>query len=265
MDLERAQLKASEIAKAAGKLILAYQKKRQCHKKLKPDRTWVTDADIAADVLISKELSENFPECTIISEESYLPDAQQCSSFIWCVDPLDGTQDFIDGTGSFSVSIALLHKGYPVLGVIFQPETNILYSALTNKGAFVSMNGLQQPIDFKPKPKSQGQTVRVVISPRENHLHYMNHLANRYQYNFLYLGSCTLKCCMVAMNEADCYIRCGLTSVWDTAAAQCILEEAGCQLLTLEGVRLSYDVPERVLNPHFVAINPKCLGWETLF
>lgn len=238
------------ISRDAGTAILAvYQ--RDFEQMTKSDQSPLTEADLLADQIIKQGLKKLSPEIPVLSEESVAefsgPNQQ---SMYWLVDPLDGTKEFINKTGEFTVNIALIRRGKPVLSVVYVPVKDILYSAEFNQGAYKVSGGESVKIQVSVRPSLE--PVRLVGS--RSHGTEMGHwLAQFDSYSVMTVGS-SLKFCLVAEGQADIYPRFGSTSLWDTAAAQLILEEAGGKVVDLAGRCLDYSNPEVLLNPYFLAL-----------
>ena len=219
--------KVITIAKKAGEAIMnIYQK--DFIVEYKEDQSPLTEADFASHHLIYGELSNNYPDIPILSEESAdsfkLADENAC---FWCVDPLDGTKEFIKKNDEFTVNIALIQNQKPILSVIGVPAKNMMYAAVIGKGAFKQQgeNALQR-IYVKPQDLNN-LTFAVSRSHLDNHTKAM---ADDYQAEILQAGS-ALKLAFVAEGLVDVYPRFGPTMLWDVAAGQCIIEEAGGQVL----------------------------------
>jgi 3'(2'), 5'-bisphosphate nucleotidase len=218
----------------------------------KEDQSPLTDADSAAHIIITDALSRLTPDIPILSEEDVSSFAgPNKKGQYWLVDPLDGTKEFIRRNGEFTVNIALIEGGKPSLGVVFAPVLNISYVAARGIGAFKrSANLERQPI--KVHVHLKGQPWRVVGSrshAADSLTQFLKHLG---AHELVSMGS-SLKFCLVAEGRADVYPRFGLTSLWDTAAAQCIVEQAGGHVTQLNGCSLSYAEPSTILNPFLIA------------
>ncbi len=229
----------------------------------KDDKSPLTDADLAAHDIIVAGLSKLTPEIPILSEESGEVPFVVRSTWqqYWLVDPLDGTREFIKRNGEFTVNIALIESGEPVLGVIVVPESGLTYFAVSGGGAF------KQPVGGAPLPiktRMLNDDCVVVLSSRSYGSEALqDFLARLAQYRQMPLGS-SLKSCWVAEGLADIYPRFGLTSEWDTAAAQCIVEQAGGQLLDLTLKPLRYNTKASLLNPSFIVIGDTNHDWAAL-
>jgi len=224
----------------------------------KVDNTPVTEADYAAHLLITERLQGLTPQLPILSEEGNSIDFSQRQTWqdYWLIDPLDGTQEFINRSGEFTINIALIHEHKPVLGIVYQPTTHDCYYAVKGQGAYLKTLAETKRLKVRKKPS----TPIIAISHRHNPLKLKAILANFNDYGLLNLGS-ALKICKIAEGEADVYPRLGPTSEWDTAAGQCILEEAGGQLINLQGQPLMYNTKDSLINPKFLAIGDEHYDW----
>ena len=224
----------------------------------KHDNTPVTAADLAANDIIVAGLQQLTPKIPVISEESELAEYSIRSQWqrYWLVDPLDGTKEFVKGSGEFSVNIALIDENKPILGVIYSPVTQTLYFAAKDYGSFQSLPG-QAATRIKTR-KISAKCITVAgssMGPR-----FMAFLDCFDKYNVVKLGS-SLKSCLVAEGSADIYPRFGPTSEWDTGAAQCIVEEAGGMLVDTSLQPLRYNTRDSVLNPFFIVAGDKQFDW----
>lgn len=243
----------------AGEVILTFYQ-TELDIKLKPDSTPVTAADMAAHDIIVAGLRRMTPEIPVLSEESTAIDFSVRSSWdrYWLVDPLDGTKEFVKGSPDFTVNIALIDKHRPILGVIYCPVTKILYFATENAGAFKSdAKNVTTAISVS---KLSHKSVRITSSRSEISMNCQHFLKSFKQHEWIRIGS-SLKSCLVAEGIADVYPRFGPTSEWDTAAAQCIVEEAGGMLVDTNLQALQYNTKDSLLNPHFIVVGDKNIDW----
>jgi 3'(2'), 5'-bisphosphate nucleotidase len=219
----------------------------------KSDGSPVTIADQKAEALIAAELQKLRPEIPMIGEESVaagsIPDIS--GGAFWLVDPLDGTREFITGSGDFTVNIALLKNFIPVMGIIYAPVADELYFGAEGQ-AFMSLEGGPlQKIAVRQTP-SEGLT--VVASKRHGDPERLNDFLKNKKVAQLINRSSSLKFCTIAAGLADFYPRLGPTSEWDTAAGDAILQAAGGRVVMLDGKLLTYGKTERkFLNPEFIA------------
>lgn len=248
-------LQLCQIARLAGDEIMAvYAEGGEVYEKA--DHSPLTEADLRADRVISQGLRQHFSQWAVVSEES----GQELGvggfeETFFLVDPLDGTKEFIQRNGEFTVNIALIHSGKPVAGVVYAPALNALYFGALGQGVFRQDANGTCPIGTAKLVT--GKAVRVIGSRSHGADRlklWLNNL-NR-SYSFVAAGS-SLKFCRVAEGEADVYPRFGPTSQWDTAAAQAILELAGGCVISPDGDDLAYGVERPVLNTEFMAIGDK--------
>ena len=253
---------ATEIAReAAEKIMEVYETDFEVRNKT--DRTPLTRADMASHDVISARLAELTPEIPVLSEEAaHLPyTVRKTWGQYWLVDPLDGTREFIKRNGEFTVNIALIRDNYPVLGVIYAPVRGLCYYAAENEGAYKQDNGAT---DLRLRAKTSKADSLVVASSRshgnERQQAFFRKMGNKVE--TLAIGS-SLKFCLVAEGTADIYARFGPTSEWDSAAGQCIVEEAGGRVTDTGFTRLRYNAKESLINPDFVVFADPAFGWET--
>lgn len=248
------------LAQAAGKAIMAVYE-GEISVTRKNDDSPLTQADLAAHTIIDEGLSRLTPDIPVISEESITIDYEERKKWktYWLVDPLDGTREFIKRNGEFTVNIALIEDHQPVLGVVYAPALNLLFYAAHGEGASRQM-GDRPPQHIHVRAFDATQ-VTVAGSRSHAGTRLLSFLDRIGPHMLISMGS-SLKICLVAEGRADVYPRLGLTSEWDTAAAQCILEEAGGQLLTTEGQALRYNTKESLLNPEFFAVGKNPKNWS---
>lgn len=248
------------LARDAGRRILEiYQGSYRVQEK--PDRTPVTDADLAAHHALCAGLDLLTPQLPIISEEAPAATLQERRSWplYWLLDPLDGTREFIRGSGEFTVNVALMRAGKPVLGVIHVPVSDVTYCAARGSGAFHQRrDDAPQAIHTRPHG-TQPPVIAVSRARRGPRLH--RFLTNLGPHQTVAAGS-SLKSCLVAEGRADLYPCFGPTSEWDTAAAQCILEQAGGRLTDLSMQPLRYNRRPSMLNPPFFASGSPDYDWS---
>ncbi|WP_404418478.1 3'(2'),5'-bisphosphate nucleotidase CysQ [Marinospirillum sp.] len=256
LDLSRLQPAIEQLARKAGQVIMAIYA-RDFSIAEKGDKSPLTEADSAAHHLIVQGLEALDTGIPIFSEE----DLQGFSGAddegrYWLVDPLDGTKEFIKRNGEFTVNIALIEKGVPVLGVVDAPALQKAYSAAQGLGASKltyddqGQETSRQPIQAcQQKPRQW----RVVGSRSHTSEAMQDWLQRLDDYTMLPMGS-SLKLCLVAEGEADVYPRLGPTCLWDTGAAHAVVLEAGGQVTTLEGQPLDYSHTAETLNPWFLVV-----------
>jgi 3'(2'), 5'-bisphosphate nucleotidase len=240
------------IAKEAGKAIMQVYK-QGFEVEYKQDSSPLTLADKKANDIIEdglNQLSVNFPILSEEGKETPYEDRKHWKYF-WLVDPLDGTKEFVNKNGEFTVNIALIYKGLPVLGVVYAPELDICYYAKQGKGAF--KDGQKLPL----KIEDQRKVYRIVVS--RSHMSddtktFIKKINTDKEKELISIGS-SLKVCLVAEGEADIYPRLGLTMEWDTGAAHAIAAESGVLIYEYNKTKavreLSYN-KESLLNSWFI-------------
>jgi 3'(2'), 5'-bisphosphate nucleotidase len=228
----------------------------------KDDHSPLTAADLASHRTIVAGLRKLTPEIPVLSEESAaLPFAERAQwRRYWLVDPLDGTKEFVKRNGEFTVNIAFIDDHEPVLGVVRVPVTGLCYFAARGYGAFREEPG-QSPQPIAVKPLQPGEPVQVVGSKSHGGPGLQKFVAALGPHQLVTIGS-SLKLCQVAEGIADVYPRMGLTSEWDTAAAQAIVEVAGGWVVSAEtGQPLRYNTRDSLLNPYFIVYGDASRDW----
>lgn len=236
------------IAEAAGREIMTIYE-RDFSVTQKEDDSPLTEADMASHHLILQELARLDADYPVLSEESTditWEDRRHWHRF-WLVDPIDGTKDFINRTGEFTVNIALIEDGVPILGVVTAPALDLAYWGSRRYGAFRREKGHKERIHVAEPPVEK----RVVASKNHMNADTERFIESLAPYKLVQAGS-SLKFCRIAEGSADIYPRMGPTCEWDTAAAQAVLEAAGGKVETFDEVPLRYN-KEDVLNPWFIA------------
>lgn len=237
-----------QLAREAGEAIMqVYDGHSPIDVNRKTDDSPVTAADIAAHKVIVKGLQALTPDIPVLSEEDPPAwDVRQHWQRYWLVDPLDGTKEFIKRNGEFTVNIALIEEGKPVLGVVYAPVLKVMYSAAEGK-AWKEENNIRNPIQVR-----EARPPRVVISRSHaaNDTELKEYLEQMGEHQTTAIGS-SLKFCLVAEGEAQLYPRFGPTSVWDTAAGHAVAVAAGAHVYDWQGKTLDYTPRESFLNPGF--------------
>ena len=243
------------IAEAAGKEIMHIYATDDFAVTDKSDNSPLTKADKASNAVIVAALQKQFPQIPIISEENKLLayDERKGWDTLWLVDPLDGTKEFIKKNGEFTVNIALIQNGKPVMGVVGIPARNHMYYAVEGKGAYkVDEHGNTTKLQIA-EPRTD--TIALIGSrshPSPEFDAYLKDMESKYaQVDFVPAGS-SLKFCLVAEGKADVYPRLGPTMEWDTAAGHAVVLEAGARVKVYGSTDdLSYN-KENLLNPFFI-------------
>ena len=252
MDYNKLKATIETIAIEAGKKILDIYENEDFSKTIdfKADDSPLTIADKASHVIIDKALTELNLNIPILSEEGVQPTYEQRKQWtsFWCVDPLDGTKEFINRNGEFTVNIALIENGEPVLGVVYAPVTETMYTGAKGVGAFK---------DGKKISVNKKDSNRVAVRSKSHAAPEEQAVLDRYNVvDQISVGS-SLKFCMLAEGKADVYYRHGPTMEWDTAAGQAVVEAAGGRIFhdNTENKLFRYN-KENLLNGSFL-----CLGW----
>ena len=228
----------------------------------KEDRSPLTEADLRAHRLILDGLAALTPDLPVLSEESASVPYRTREGWerYWLVDPLDGTKEFVSRNGEFTVNIALIEGHGPDLGVVYAPVNDVAYLGGARLGAWrVERDRAREPIAVQ---RSLRRPARVVGSRSHAGESLQRFLANLGECELVSMGS-SLKLCLVADGTADVYPRLGPTSEWDTAAGQCVLEQAGGHVVDLAGQPLRYNARPVLLNPHFLAYGDETVDWAS--
>lgn len=259
------------IAKQAGTAILEVYNSSDFGVESKSDDSPLTKADLAAHNILEPALAKLIDGVPVLSEESELPKWCERQSWqrYWIIDPLDGTKEFIHRNDEFTVNIALIENGVPVLGVVYAPVYNWTYAASREQGAFkidsdgrrkitvrsvASRIDAKQPIQLVASRRHGAETIDALEARIEQALGSVERVS---------MGS-SLKLCMVAEGQADLYPRLALTSEWDTAAAQAVVEAAGGQVVDESFAPLRYNQKDDILNPFFHVIGDSNYNWPSL-
>lgn len=253
---------AIDIATSAGDAILRYFDNGDFEQFSKDDASPVTSADYAANEVVISALEILTPDIPIMSEETdnLVFEQRQRWQRYWLIDPLDGTQEFVAGRADFAVNIALIENGQPVLGVIHAPVTKTTYWAVKGEGAHKLKNGVTQRLKGN-KVDPEKPYLRVAISRVQTLDTITKYIKPDIAIEFVSLGSCALKSCLVAEGTADIYLRVGPTGEWDTAAPQVIVQEAGGCIIDSEFQPLTYNERESLLNPDFLVATDESFDW----
>jgi len=221
--------------------------------KTKPDHSPVTEADLMSHNAILEFLKKLTPDIPVISEEAeFQNNININANQFWLVDPLDGTREFIAKTDDFSINIALIENHIPILGIIYAPVFDISYFAIKNKGAFKKQG--DQPQEKIHVRKLNLEKPIVIASRRHaNNEKLQKFFESIKNYERISRGS-AIKFCLIAEGKADIYPRFGETFFWDTAAGQCIVEEAGGHVVDAKGNPLRYNGAPPYLNTYFFAV-----------
>ena len=251
-----------DIAVKAGDAIMEIYRSGDFGVDHKSDDSPLTKADLAAHQVIVAGLLALTPETPVLSEESAEISYEERKAWnkYWLVDPLDGTKEFIKQNGEFTVNIALIENGKSVLSVVYVPVQEVSYSAAVGVGVFKRVDGKKQSISVMKNSRFKPTIVGSRSHVSDEMKAYLDRVG---QHEIVSMGS-SLKFCLVAEGKADLYPRLGLTSEWDTAAAQCIVEQAGGHVVTLDGEPLLYNTKDSLLNPHFMVYGDTSKKWAEI-
>ena len=237
------------LAVKAGKSVLEiYEKDFQV--EYKDDNSPLTDADKISNDIIISGLEKEFYNYAILSEESKDDLSRLDNKYCWIVDPLDGTKEFIKKNGEFTINIALTYNHRVILGVIYAPVREELYYASKGNGAFLYKNGEV----IKLKVSDRINNIRIVASRSHLSDKLKSLLNEKGIKNIVYIGS-SLKGCLVAKGDAEVYYRFNPTMEWDTAAMQCIVEEAGGIFRQMDDTEMIYNRKNNVNEKGFYILN----------
>jgi 3'(2'), 5'-bisphosphate nucleotidase len=259
MDLPNLLHDTVRIAQTAGDKIMAVYNTVDFSVEYKNDASPLTAADMAAHHHIVDALTALTPQYPVLSEESAKIPFSERSQWqtYWLVDPLDGTREFVKRNGEFGTLIALIHNHVPILGVVHAPALNETWFAHQGGGAFKQANGATFPISTRvtatPLKVMGSKSHRDPIMPQ-----FLERIG---AHDYAVLGS-ILKACLVAEGTADIYPRLGLTSEWDTAAAQIIVEEAGGHFTRTDMQPMRYNTKDSLLNPQFFVFGKDYHDWS---
>lgn len=255
----------------AGTAILELYNSSDFGVETKGDDSPLTKADLAAHHILEPALSQLIDGVPVLSEESELPQWSERQHWqrYWIIDPLDGTKEFIHRNDEFTVNVALIENGVPVLGVVYAPVYGWTYAASRDQGAIkidadgrhkISVRTVASQLDAK-------QSIQLVASRRHG-AEAIDALETRIEHSLgsverVSMGS-SLKLCMVAEGKADLYPRLAPTSEWDTAAAQAVVEAAGGLVVDESFNLLRYNQKDDILNPFFHVIADSSYDWQSL-
>jgi 3'(2'), 5'-bisphosphate nucleotidase len=261
-DLHRLVLDVVALAREAGRAILGVYSSAFTVQD-KDDSSPLTEADLRAQEILASGLRRLLPEVPLLSEEAEtIPWATRARwDWLWIVDPLDGTREFVQRNGEFTVNVALVHGHRPVLGVVHAPVLQTDYFGCEGYGALKCHEGeAARPIRVAARAASPAR----VVGSRSHRGSSLDGFLERLGPHELVAVGSSLKFCMIAEGAADVYPRLGPTCEWDTAAGQCVLEQAGGHVVGLDGRPLSYNARPELLNPHFLAYADDQVDWQAM-
>ncbi|WP_370206345.1 3'(2'),5'-bisphosphate nucleotidase CysQ [Pararhodobacter marinus] len=246
-----------KIALQAGAVIMEVYGRPDFEARAKSDNSPVTEADEAADEVIRAELAKDFPEIPVVTEEAAETHTLKADRFI-IVDPLDGTKEFVQRRGDFTVNIALVENGVPVRGVVYAPAKERLFytradgASVEETGPFGEKQGEVTPI----RVSEPDNDALLVVASKSHRDAATDAYINRYAVKDAKSAGSSLKFCLVATGEADFYPRLGRTMEWDTAAGHAVVLGAGGKVLRFDDhTPLTYGKPGYE-NPFFLVLSP---------
>lgn len=242
---------AKKAAVEAGHAIMEiYESQESVQIEYKEGEMPLTVADRRANTIITDTLRSAFPKYALLSEEGEEDESRLTNEFCFIVDPLDGTKEFLKRNGQFTVNIALSYKNRSIMGVIYIPASKELYYASQGKGAFLERNGVRQQLYVSERI----QDLRIVMSSSHDCIAMEEFIARHELKHFIKMGS-SLKGCLVAKGDAELYYRYNPTMEWDTAAMQCLVEEAGGVLRQMDDTEMRYNRKNSLNEKGFYIIN----------
>ena len=262
------------IAYQAGKHLRRFYQ-QQVEVRIKEDNTPVTEADLFVSRFLTEKLRALFPNVPVLSEENCrIPFAErQYWQEYWLIDPLDGTQQFIDRTDQFAVLMTLVRKNKPALSVIHAPILSTTYYALKDFGAFKKQGeqvvrltgGLSKQHRIEVSNQHRIEPLKIAVGATTSQEKVRALLPPNFPCEFIVFGSSSLKSGLVAEGVADCYVRLGRTGEWDTAGAEVLLAETGGTIFDSHFAPLTYNQRETLINPYFVMVADKSRDWRAVF
>ena len=258
MNLEKLVTVMRQLSLEAGEKIMEVYNSPDCEIKTKSDESPVTEADEAADAIISAGLRAAFPDVALVTEEQADSHGQDVSTFL-IVDPLDGTKEFINRRGDFTVNIAYVLDGSPVRGIVYAPAKERLFYTDAGGNAVEETGPFDKETVGELKPirvsKPDNEALFVVASKSHRDQATDDYLA-KYKSKDLKSAGSSLKFCLVATGEADLYPRVGRTMEWDTAAGHAVLVGAGGDVVRFDNHQPLRYGKEGFANPFFIAYAP---------
>jgi len=240
------------ISKEAGNAILGFYNS-EIDVQFKSDTSPLTKADLASHNIIIKRLKNLTPNTPILSEEgadiSFLVRSKW--NEYWLIDPLDGTKEFINKNDEFTTNIAYIRDNRPVFGMIYAPALNEIYWGSEENGSYILRGDNLKNIEKITALNRERANLTIACS-RSHPSKKLNHLVKNIKGSKIVNIGSSLKFCLVAKGEVDCYPRFGPTSEWDTAAGEIIARSSGASVVDLENNTLVYNKKNGFLNPDFI-------------
>ncbi|MGY4677940.1 3'(2'),5'-bisphosphate nucleotidase CysQ [Pasteurella sp. P03HT] len=260
--------KTQHIAEQAGKYLTEFYtgvSQRELNIQTKADDTPVTAADLFLSQFLIEKLTALTPNVPILSEENCKVPFETRAMWqeYWLIDPLDGTQQFINRTDQFAVLITLVQHQRPVLSIIHAPILQITYYAMQGLGAYKKSKDTVTKL--QPQGAPQQRVIKVGVGSQSAKRKVQPLLNPDYQYQFIIYGSCGLKSGLVSEGSCDCYVRLGRTGEWDTAPAEVLLAELGGGIFDFHFQALTYNQRDNFTNPNFVMVANTTFDWQKIF
>ncbi len=253
MDYQKIVTNVKEITIEAGKKIMEIYNSPDFEIETKSDNSPITRADKAANDYIVQKVQEKYPDFGLLSEESKDTKERLHKEYVWVIDPLDGTKEFIKRNGEFTVNVGLVKNGKPVLGVVFIPVRNEIYYAVEGRGAFYqSMNSEKMKITASDKSEYNEM---VMVKSRSHASEKLIKIINKYKFKEVKDSGSSIKICLIAFGLADIYFRFGNTNEWDICAAHCVLSEAGGKMTDCLGNSFIYNKVDPLNQNGFIVSN----------
>jgi len=256
--------KVSEIALKASQSIMDIYTRKEIALEKKEDGSPLTEADLTSHKILVEGLDNLDLRISVLSEEGKSKHKLEDETF-WLIDPLDGTKEFLNKNGDFTVNIALIDKGTPLMGIVSAPAKGELFKGILGIGAYKVNNSGQTEIKTKTLNKD---LITVTVSrshQTEKDKQALKSISKNFNEIEIIEAGSSLKLCRVAEGLADIYCRMGPTYQWDIAAGQAVAEAAGGALKTLDGDDFFYTFDSEKKNPKFYCVGDSSFAWKTLF
>ena len=254
----------SQIAQKAEESVMDIYLKQKITHKTKVDGSPLTEADLSSHRLIIERLNKINLNLPVLSEEGKAAFKKDIKAF-WLVDPLDGTKEFLNKNGDFTINIALIENGVPLLGVVNAPAKDEIFTGISGVGAYKIVEGRLFEITTK---KINIENLRVTLSrshQTEKDVRFLEVLTGTFKKVEVIEAGSSLKLCRVAEGQSDIYCRMGPTFQWDIASGQAVLEAAGGELRNLRGESFQYSFNSKKKNPEFYSVGDPTYPWANLF
>lgn len=252
MDLSKQLTTAKNLALEAGEKILEIYNSGSFSVTKKEDDMHLTEADLTANEIIVSGLRKEFPDYSILTEEEKDSKERLGNGYVWIIDPLDGTKEFISRNGEFTVNVALTYKGKPVLGVIYIPVKEELFFASKNNGAYYQKGGNVKKIHASNRSSIENM---ILVQSRSHPDEKLISLINKCKFAEIKTSGSSLKGCLIAKGDADVYFRFGPVNEWDICAMDCIVRESGGIMTNLKGEPLKYNQNNTLIKGFLVSNN----------